>query len=588
MNVRTTGPPVPSTEEEPAEMPRVLVFAFEKIEFFASLAHRRCSNKRNNSMNITFKKISGVTKVILITISKKIFVQAMEFQRKVGKVRALGALRTSGWRDTVIFQIHRTRSYTKCPRRCSRVSQDVKRSSICEGEAWNRPAVVFRREAIVTLPHMNDNNCNTMLVNHSLTGGLSERYLTRATRIKYNRENNFAEVVSTNSIRYTDPKITSVQFLIDFVSNELLHLRGCDEEVSLLRRNEALNRCLIVDRPGSLKATRAPYLLSRDEISPKRDRPRFEGSQEASEPERPRGTRGPRPAAMQDRKIPDASSRHPVSVVLPSGRWMTDDRRVRPIFRLNSCESYMRSVLATEFHGSRPEHRLRRAYPPFFNSDTADTIARHISHFYCEEANRPILKTHPRYLIIFLNNFSQHVPVSIFLGAFIGFLARKGIIVRFLVETAFSSVFPSVVLSASPSINRNRQTNLSRTQGEHPPRHNSYGQAVYGVDSVSLEPKDKRGTTSSNVTGHPRRGWPDITRYMSGPRLSPEGETGLAFLAWQGRFFLAFPNALCSSPRVRMYTRCTLSLDERIGIVFAQGVTTARDGHRQVWPQRGY
>ncbi|KYQ60678.1 hypothetical protein ALC60_00303 [Trachymyrmex zeteki] len=418
MNVRTTGPPVPSTEEEPAEIPCVLVFAFEKIEFFASFAYRRCSKFVDRR-----ERVTGQTRACCIdyNISKKIFAKAMEFQRKVGKVRAFGALRT---RDTVVFQIHRARSYTKCPRRCSRMSQDVKRSSICEGEAWNRPAVVFRREAIATLLHMNDNNCNTMLVNHS-----------------------------TNLV------MAPARFLMDFVSNELLRLplsnlshRGCDE-VSLLRRNEALNRCLIVDRPGSLKATRAPYLLSRDEISPKRDRPRFEGSQEAFVPKRPRGTRGPRPAAMQDRKIPDASSRHPVSVVLPSGRWMTDDRRAQPIFRLNSCESYT------------PDYGRRRTHSPFSNSDTADTIAVTFTMKKLTD-------------IIFLNNFFQHVPVNTFLGsAFVGFLARKGIIVRFLVE--------SCGLTYARSIRR---------------------------------------------------------------------VTGLALLAWQGRFFFAFPNALCSLPRVRVYT----------------------------------
>lgn len=80
----------------------------------------------------------------MITISKKIFAQAMEFQRKVGKARALGlvALRS---RDTVVFQIHSARSYTKCPRRRSRVSQDVRGSSMCEGEAWNRPGLDSRR-----------------------------------------------------------------------------------------------------------------------------------------------------------------------------------------------------------------------------------------------------------------------------------------------------------------------------------------------------------------------------------------------------------------------------------------------------------
>lgn len=106
--------------------------------------------------------------------------------------------------------------------------------------------------------------------------------------------------------------------------------------MSLLRRNDALDRRLIVDRPGSLKVARAPYLLSR-QISPKRDRPCFEGSQEAISS--PKGTRTGR-LAMQDRKIPDASPRRLVSAVLPSGRWMTDDPRARPIFRLNSCESY--------------------------------------------------------------------------------------------------------------------------------------------------------------------------------------------------------------------------------------------------------
>lgn len=34
----------------------------------------------------------------------------------------------------------------------------------------------------------------------------------------------------------------------------------------------------------------------------------------------------------------------------------------------------------------------------------------------------------------------------------------------------------------SPSISGNRQTNLPRTQGEHPPRYNSYGQVVARTD----------------------------------------------------------------------------------------------------------
>jgi len=42
----------------------------------------------------------------------------------------IGASRT---RDTVVFQIHRARPYTKCPQHRSRVSQDVKGSSLCEG-----------------------------------------------------------------------------------------------------------------------------------------------------------------------------------------------------------------------------------------------------------------------------------------------------------------------------------------------------------------------------------------------------------------------------------------------------------------------
>ncbi|KYM95462.1 hypothetical protein ALC62_13890 [Cyphomyrmex costatus] len=447
MNVRTTGPPVPSTEEESVEMPRVLVFAFEKIEFFA---HRRC---RASSQT----EGKGVTRQITsITISEKIFAQAMVFQWKVGKVRALSALR-----DTVVFQIHRARSYTKCPRRCSRLS-------------------------------------------YSFTRGFSERYFTRAVRIKYNRKYDFVEVSKTlTRYRFENNFVTRKDF--HFVNDELLRLpldlghrhfyapgypelqSGPDnnfvislyfwDEVSLLRRNEALNRCLIVDRLGFLQATRAPYLLSRDEISPKRDRPRFEGSQEAFEP-------------------------------------MTDDRRIRPIFRLNSCESYTRPVLSTKFHGSRPWGASK--------------------YLICE-TNRPILNvpcTYTPHLIIFLNNFSQHDPVSTFLGAF-GFLARKGIIVRFLVECG---------LTYARSIRR---------------------------------------------PGNPHRGWPDITRCMSGPRLSPEGETGLALLAWQGRFFLAFPNALCSSPRVRIYTVYAFSR-RTIGIVFARGVTTVRDAHRQVWPQRDF
>ncbi|KYM79797.1 hypothetical protein ALC53_09719 [Atta colombica] len=199
----------------------------------------------------------------------------------------------------------------------------------CERYGKNRPAVVFRREAIVT--------CNTMLVNHSL------------------------------------------------------RRRGRDE-ISLLRRNETLNRCLIVDRPGSLKVTRTPYLLSRDEISPKRDRPRFEGSQEAFEPEKPRG---------------------------------------------------------------------------------------------------PILN---------------------------GPCIRKGIIVRFLVETAFSSVFPSVVLSAFPSINRNRQTNLSRTQGEHPPRHNSYGQVsmITMIASMYLVARKLARNFSTGVP-YPRPLADHPTQFRRGP-----------------------------------------------------------------------
>lgn len=117
---------------------------------------------------------------------------------------------------------------------------------------------------------------------------------------------------------------------------------------------ETLDRRLIVDRPGSLKATRAPYLLSRDEISPKRDRPCFEGSQEAlSRTRKAERHEDPRSTAMRDRKIPDASSHRPVSAVLPSGRWMTDDRRSTADISIKFMRAVHAAVHAAKFHSSR-------------------------------------------------------------------------------------------------------------------------------------------------------------------------------------------------------------------------------------------
>lgn len=142
---------------------------------------------------------------------------------------------------------------------------------------------------------------------------------------------------------------------------------------------EALDRRLIGDRPGFLKATRAPYLLSRDEISPKRDRPCFEGSQEAIS--KPKGTR-----TLAGRRCKIVKSQTPLlAVSLPSFcppvlRWMTDDRRARPIFRLNSCEPS--SPRNSTGRGAREQiFNLRNCPaeaergPPFPDLCTADTIA---------------------------------------------------------------------------------------------------------------------------------------------------------------------------------------------------------------------
>lgn len=106
---------------------------------------------------------------------------------------------------------------------------------------------------------------------------------------------------------------------------------------------EMLDCRLIVDRPGSLKATRTPYLLFRDEISPKRDRPCFEGSQEALSRTR-KAERHEDPGRPRCEIV---KSRMPLLTILfppfcpPAAGWLMI-AAARPIFRLNSCEPYTR------------------------------------------------------------------------------------------------------------------------------------------------------------------------------------------------------------------------------------------------------
>jgi len=169
---------------------------------------------------------------------------------------------------------------------------------------------------------------------------------------------------------------------------------------------------------------------------------------------------------------------------------------------------------------------------------------------------------------------------------FVGFFAPKGITVRFLAgprSLPFShrrSRPRSLRLAATdkrtyrePKASIRRDITVTDrlvridVRLERPPYPPSRGLIWF---PRSRRIREEPLAASSNAIGHPRRGWPDITRCTSGPRLSPEGEIGLALLAWQGRFFLAFPHALCSAPRVRIYTVYAFSRRMNRGIVLAR------------------
>lgn len=141
--------------------------------------------------------------------------------------------------------------------------------------------------------------------------------------------------------------------------------------------------------------------------------------------------------------------------------------------------------------------------------------------------------------MIFLNNFSQHVPSSAFLDAFGRFLARKEITARFLAGPRSlpfshrrSRPRPLRLAATDKRTYREPKASIRRditvtdrlvridVRPERPPRSPSTGLIRF---PRSRGIREKPLATSSNATKHPRRGSPVARQdHVFPPRAKPD------------------------------------------------------------------